>query len=139
MSHTPCFKVIAWTEAGGSNHSPLVGCTHLNARGWERVRYDTKEFLSSSVWRKKRERILKRDNYECQLSKRYGKHIPAEIVHHIFPRDEYPQYALADWNLIALSITQHRKLHTDNNGLTKDGWDLLRKTARANHIELKED
>ena len=96
------------------------------------------DFTSSRRWRKKREHILRRDNYECQLSKRMGKHVPAEVVHHIFPRSEYPQYALCDWNLISLTLTQHRALHTDNNGLTEQGKQLLRRTAKKYHIEISE-
>lgn len=34
-------------------------------------------------WKKLRVAILKRDKYLCQESKRYGKTVPAVIVHHI--------------------------------------------------------
>lgn len=97
------------------------------------------DFTSSRLWRAKRERILKRDNYECQLSKRYGKHLQAEVVHHIFPRADYPQYALCDWNLVSLTLKQHNTLHTDGGGLTDKGKQLLLKTARQNNIKIRED
>ena len=104
-----------------------------------RIDVTDKDFTSSRKWRAKRERILRRDNYECQISKRYGKHKQAEVVHHIFPRSEFPQYAFEDWNLISLTLSQHGKLHTDGGGLTDDGWALLKKTAKKNNIELPKD
>lgn len=97
---------------------------------------DNTAFLNSNVWRKKREKILKRDNYQCQYFKRYGKKVQANMVHHIFPRSEFPQYALSDWNLISLSYKAHGQLHTDDGELTEEGKALLRRTALKNHIEL---
>ena len=43
-------------------------------------------------WKKKRESILRKDGYLCQISKRYGRRVDAEVVHHIYPADEYPEY-----------------------------------------------
>ena len=43
----------------------------------------------------------------CQLSKRYGINRPADMVHHVFPRDEFPEYTWADWNLISLTNAMH--------------------------------
>lgn len=97
---------------------------------------NSKEFLNSALWLRKREHILKRDNYECQLSKRYGKHVQAEMVHHIFPRQEFPQYALNDWNLISLTLHQHQTLHGDGGSLSEEGVKLLRKTARKYEIDI---
>lgn len=51
--------------------------------------------------------VMRRDGYMCQLSKRYGRAVPAEVVHHIFPVNEYPEYAYEPWNLIALSRMLH--------------------------------
>ena len=95
-----------------------------------------KPWLDRAKWQKKREHILKRDGYQCQLSKRYGKNIQAEMVHHIFPRSEYPQYALSDWNLISLSLHEHQTLHGDNGELSEKGIWLLRRTAAKNNIEI---
>lgn len=100
---------------------------------------DTSGFLRTDVWRKKREKILKRDGYQCQYFKRYGKKVQANMVHHIFPRSEYPQYALSDWNLISLSYKAHGQLHTDDGDLTEEGKQLLRRTAAKNKIELPKD
>lgn len=98
----------------------------------------TREFLCSTAWKRKRERILRRDGYQCQQSKRYGKLVQAEMVHHIFPRHEFPQYALNDWNLISLTVTEHNKLHTDGGDLTDEGKRLLQRTAIKNGIEIPE-
>lgn len=73
----------------------------------------------------------------CQLSKRYGKHIEANTVHHIFPREDYPEYQWCEWNLISLSQSVHDGLHYRvTNELTQDGIDLLKRTARKNNIPI---
>lgn len=73
----------------------------------------------------------------CQLSKRYGKTVEANTVHHIFPREDYPEYQWCEWNLISLNHSVHDSLHyRQNNELTKDGIDLLIRTARKNNIPI---
>lgn len=85
----------------------------------------------SQRWKRKAEKIKRRDGYKCQLSARYGKNVPAEVVHHIFPVDEYPEYAYCDWNLIALSRKQHNRLHDRNTDkLTAEGIALQRRVRR---------
>lgn len=80
-------------------------------------------------WRKKRERILRRDKNLCQHFKRYGKNIDADTVHHIYPVEEYPEYMWCDWNLISLSKKAHDMFHDRNtNKLTRLGEELKRKT-----------
>ena len=82
-------------------------------------------FYKSAKWKKKRETILRRDGYSCQMSKRYGKQLAADTVHHIYPRGEYPQYAFCDWNLISLSRKWHNALHNrENDSLTVLGEKL---------------
>lgn len=76
----------------------------------------------------------------CQLSKRYGKCVPADTVHHIFPRDEYPEYQWEDWNLISVSVDMHNKLHDRKTGkLTAYGFELMRKTAQKCEIQCKKN
>ena len=70
---------------------------------------------NSVKWKRLAHAIMRRDNYMCQLSKRYGKRVPAEVVHHIYPADEYPEYAYCLWNLISLSRAAHNKVHDHNN------------------------
>ena len=76
-------------------------------------------------WQKKREAILRRDKYECQYFKRYGKHREADHVHHIYPVDQFPEYAFEDWNLISLSREAHNMMHERTTGaLTVEGKKL---------------
>ena len=80
-------------------------------------------------WRDLAARAMRRDGYMCQLSKRYGKQVPAELVHHIYPVDEYPEYGYYLWNLISLSNAEHNKLHDRDTGeLTAAGVALMRRT-----------
>ena len=65
------------------------------------------------------------------MYRRYGKNVPAEVVHHIFPADEYPEYAYCLWNLISLSREQHNRMHDRTTGkLTEAGISLQRRTKR---------
>lgn len=76
-------------------------------------------------------KAMRRDGFMCQIAKRYGKCVPAEVVHHIYPADEYPEYAYELWNLVALSRAQHNRLHDRNTGkLTEEGIALQRRTRR---------
>lgn len=85
-------------------------------------------------WKHKAAAAMRRDGYKCQLSKRYGKNVPAEVVHHIYPVDEYPEYAYCLWNLISLSRKMHNTLHDrGNDALTAEGVALMRRT-RAGDI-----
>lgn len=94
-------------------------------------------FYKSARWKKKRELILKRDSYQCQYFKRYGRICQANTVHHIFPRDKYPQYQWENWNLISLSHDAHNRMHYRlSNELTEEGMELLKRTARKEGIEL---
>lgn len=88
-------------------------------------------------WEQKRNKILRRDGYQCQLSKRYGRAVEAEVVHHIFPVSQYPQYEWEDWNLISISKDMHNKLHdrmTDK--LSPAGMALLIRTARKHGVKI---
>ena len=84
-----------------------------------------------SKWDRKRAKILRRDGYQCQLSKRYGKMVEATVVHHIFPAEDFPEYQWEDWNLISVSSEWHNKLHDRVSGaLSKSGRELMERTAR---------
>lgn len=97
------------------------------------------KFYKTTRWRAKREKILRRDGYLCQESKRYGKLIPADTVHHIFPRDEFPEYSLEGFNLISLSAKAHDEMHDRTSGkLSAKGADLLRRTCRKFGMEIPE-
>lgn len=80
-------------------------------------------------WERLRAQVMRRDGYRCQLSKRFGKVVPADLVHHIYPVDEFPEYAFEPWNLISVSRAAHNKLHDrDSDKLTAEGVALMRRT-----------
>ena len=94
-------------------------------------------FYKSKRWEHLRKAVLARDKYRCQIAARYGKNVEANTVHHIFPREDYPQYQWTPWNLIAVSHSAHEELHHRNNGeLTDKGRELLERTARKRGIDL---
>lgn len=98
-----------------------------------------RDFYKTARWERTRRVVFRRDGYQCQLSKRYGRIRPAEVVHHIFPLEEFPEFAFATWNLISLTRAMHNSLHDRNTDeLTKAGRDLLRRTARKNGVEIPE-
>lgn len=66
---------------------------------------------SNSRWRRLRQRALNRDGHWCQEEKRYGRRVPATTVHHIWPAEDYPEYAYCLWNLISLSQASHDAMH----------------------------
>ena len=102
------------------------GCWSLSLEGIIMFDYNT------TKWKRLTRAIMRRDNYMCQLSKRYGKRVPAEVVHHIYPADEYPEYAYEPWNLIALSRKMHNTLHDRNtDALTAEGVALMRRTRHV--------
>lgn len=89
-------------------------------------------------WITKREKILRRDKYLCQESKRFGKKISAIVVHHIFPRESYPEFEWCDWNLISLSLAEHNRMHDrETNELTAKGLELLERTRVKYRKEIE--
>ena len=92
----------------------------------------------SGKWKSKREKILRRDKYQCQHYRRYGKYVQANTVHHILPCEIYPEYEWEDWNLIALSGDAHNKMHDrETHELTKLGKEYARRTAWKHGVEIR--
>jgi len=82
-------------------------------------------------WQHKRAVILRRDEYKCQECKRYGKTTPAYLVHHIRPRDAYPELWLESTNLISLCHTCHNTMHDRvTDALTAKGLELVARIDR---------
>ena len=80
-------------------------------------------------WTRIRERVLREDGYRCQYAKRFGKRVQANTVHHIWPAEDFPEYAWARWNLIALSQASHNAMHDRATGkLSEAGENLRRRT-----------
>lgn len=97
------------------------------------------DFYDSKRWQMTRAAVLARDSYACQYFKRYGKMKPANTVHHIFPRNEFPEYQWNRWNLISLSKEAHEMMHyRRSEELTEAGIELLKRTARKNGIDIPE-
>lgn len=90
-------------------------------------------------WRRLAQAVMRRDGYRCQLAKRFGRIVPAQLVHHVFPADEFPEYFYQPWNLVALSMAEHNRVHDrTTNELTDYGAELLRRVAKKNGIEVPE-
>jgi len=70
-------------------------------------------FYKSKEWRKCREVILRRDKYLCQPCLRKEKLETANIVHHIKPREDYPELALDEENLESVCAACHNKEHPE--------------------------
>lgn len=74
----------------------------------------------------------------CQFALQQGRKIPADTVHHIFPVDQYPEYAWCEWNLISLSADAHNTMHDrQSQRLSPIGEQLRRKVAVERGLEGK--
>jgi 5-methylcytosine-specific restriction endonuclease McrA len=94
-------------------------------------------FYKSARWQRLRAMVLRRDGYQCQVSKRYGKRVEATTVHHVFPREEFPEYQWEPWNLISLAGDVHDEMHDRQSGaLTEKGVELLKRVARKYGVEI---
>lgn len=68
-------------------------------------------FYKTKRWIKKRNNILRRDEYTCQECRRYGKTTQATMVHHIYPLETNPELALISANLLSLCNKCHETMH----------------------------
>ena len=94
-------------------------------------------FYKRRRWLILREAILRRDGYMCRESARYGKRKDADTVHHVFPREEFPEYQWEPWNLISLAGDVHDEMHDRQSGaLTEKGVELLKRVARKYGVEI---
>ena len=84
----------------------------------------------SKRWRHVRVQILRRDGYKCRESLRYGVTAEATTVHHIWPAEDYPEYAWEPWNLLSLTAEKHGAMHDRITGkLTPLGESWRRRIA----------
>ena len=97
-------------------------------------------FYRTKRWDRLREKVLRRDGYMCQVSRRYGKRAQATTVHHVFPREDFPEYQWEAWNLVSLAGAVHDEMHDRVTGkLTAKGAELLRRVARRQGVEVPEE
>ena len=81
-------------------------------------------------WTHLRAKALRRDGYKCREAARFGKHVEATTVHHIWPAEDYPEYAWELWNLLSVSASAHDALHDRFTGkLTAKGEYWRRKIS----------
>ena len=72
-------------------------------------------------WRRLREKILRRDGYMSVIARRYGQSVKANLVHHVWPAEDFPEYAWAPWNLVSITLEEHALLHNLDGSLTPQG------------------
>lgn len=83
----------------------------------------------SRRWLRLRAAVLREAGHRCQWARRFGKRVEATHVHHIWPAEDYPEYAWEKWNLIALSQEAHNAMHDRRTGrLSTIGEQLRRRT-----------
>ena len=71
---------------------------------------------SNKRWQRLRQRALKRDGYRCRQAARFGRVEEATHVHHIWPAEDYPEFAYCLWNCLSLSLSAHDAMHDRRTG-----------------------
>lgn len=66
-------------------------------------------FYLSRAWKRIRVHVLLRDNAQCQVCRKRW----ANTVHHIKPRQDYPELALEESNLEAICAFCHNREHPE--------------------------
>ena len=62
-------------------------------------------------WKAARTRALRRDKWRCRNCARYGKRVEATHVHHVWPVEDYPEFAWCGWNHLSLCLGCHDAMH----------------------------
>ncbi|MFD1899973.1 HNH endonuclease [Enterococcus termitis] len=89
-------------------------------------------FYKSKRWIKKKNHILKKYEYTCQQTLRYGTTVDAETVHHIYPLELYPELSLVDWNLLPVTNEAHNTFHSrKDHSITAKGKYWQKKEGRS--------
>lgn len=99
-----------------------------------------KNIYKDSKWIQKRRKILRRDSYQCQECKRYGKNSEASHVHHVIPVAwcviHMKLYLFSNKNLLSLCKSCHDKMHDrTNDKLTVKGKQLVARIFQAEGIK----
>ena len=91
-------------------------------------------FYVTKAWKQIRLERLAKDNYLCQRCKERNLLIPATMVHHIKPLEDYPELALDINNLTSLCNTCHEQIEARYQ---KRGERVKSKKRRARVIVSK--
>ena len=95
------------------------------------------DFYRTKRWAQLRSAVMRRDGYMDQLELRHGRRVQAEVIHHILPREQFPEYQYFAWNLISLTRDNHELMHNRmGGGLSQIGRDLMTETAAKRGIKL---
>lgn len=97
---------------------------------------ETEAFYNSPEWRHKQKVILRRDHYQCQLCKRYGKIREASIVHHKLELALYPELAMDNDNLVSVCKSCHNKLHDEKGNKARHNQRFRKNEDRYNGEQL---
>lgn len=62
---------------------------------------------------------MRRDKFLCRDCARYGRNTPAQVVHHIKPREIWPELQWDPDNLISLCEACHNKRHPEKGGVRR--------------------
>lgn len=96
----------------------------------------TDPFYLSPRWQRLRKMVIVAAKYTDQIRIRQGVMKEANTVHHIFPREQYPEYQWTRWNLIAVSDETHKHLHKPDGTLSEAGRKLQEETAESYGIPI---
>ncbi len=122
-----CWENIYQTRSVGGRR--YINESERNKNIRKKGKFDA--WYKTKKWQKLRRYVLMRDKYLCQLEVRYGKRIDAEVVHHIFPVEEYPELFFNSDNLISLSKKAHNKMHNRmTDEITPEGRRLQEKVRK---------
>ena len=91
---------------------------------------DTQKFYQSREWKSKRQEVLKRDNFECQMCKEEGRVGVEDLaVHHVKHLKDRIELGLNIKNLKTLCYIHHNMVHpeklhkeTSNKFINEERW-----------------
>ena len=85
------------------------GCMATMQRGCDAD--ELRAFYDSALWQKMCASIHVRARDFDELERARGKSVRGDVVHHIYPADEYPAMRLLPENLILVSAENHKRIH----------------------------
>nr|DAX28088.1 MAG TPA: NinG recombination protein [Caudoviricetes sp.] len=95
------------------------------------------KFYKTKTWQDKRDEILQRDNYECQMCKDKGRYTSATTVHHIQHYKDCPELALTNSNLISLCDACHNVVHPEKLESVHKKKKFIKKNGNNSPTKIK--